>query len=103
MHTPHQIVGTASDITVNVTQNIKQKNKKGEYVDLSSLLTNNQHHDSKQKMIFQQGELILQPDKNYKKIFSIDTWTKISIITCIGSQCSCIEWNLISTVVCSLR
>ena len=32
MHTPHQIVGTASDITVNVTQNIKQKIKKGEYV-----------------------------------------------------------------------
>ena len=29
MHTPHQIVGTASDITVNVTQNIKQKIKKG--------------------------------------------------------------------------
>jgi hypothetical protein len=34
MHTPHQIVGTASDITVNVTQNIKQKILKGEYVDL---------------------------------------------------------------------
>jgi hypothetical protein len=30
MHTPHQIVGIASDITVNVTQNIKQKIKKGE-------------------------------------------------------------------------
>jgi hypothetical protein len=73
MHTPHQIVGIASDITVNVTQNIKEKIKKGDYVDLASLLTNNQHHDSKQTMIFQQGELILQPDQNYKKIFSIDT------------------------------
>ena len=30
MHTPHQIVGIASNITVNVTQNIKQKIKKGE-------------------------------------------------------------------------
>jgi hypothetical protein len=73
MHTPHQIVGTASDITVNVTQNIKQKILKGEYVDLASLLTYNQHNDSKQHLIFQQGELILQPDQNYKKIFSIDT------------------------------
>jgi hypothetical protein len=80
MHTPHQIVGIASDITVNVTQNIKQQIKKGEYVDLASLLTNNQHHDSKQKLIFQQGELILQPDQNYKKIFSIDTWTTAFII-----------------------
>jgi len=73
MHTPHQIVGIASDITVNVTQNIKEKIKKGDYVDLASLLTNNQHNDSKQKLIFQQRELILQPDQNYKKIFSIDT------------------------------
>jgi hypothetical protein len=32
IHTPHQIVGIPSDITVNVTQNIKQKIKKGEYV-----------------------------------------------------------------------
>jgi hypothetical protein len=73
MHTPHQIVRTASDITVNVTQNIKQKILKGEYVDLASLLTYNQHNDSKQQLIFQQGELILQPDQNYKTIFSIDT------------------------------
>jgi hypothetical protein len=73
MHTPHQIVGIASDITVNVTQNIKEKIKKGDYVDLASLLTNNQHHDSKQTLILQQGELILQPDQNYKKIFSTDT------------------------------
>jgi len=80
MHTPHQIVGIASDITVNVSQNIKEKTKKGEYVDLASLLTNNQHNDSKQKLIFQQGELILQPDQNYKKIFSIDTWTTAFII-----------------------
>ena len=80
MHTPYQIVGTASDITVNVTQNIKQKIKKREYVDLASLLTNNQHHDSKQQLIFQQGELILHPDQNLKKIFSIDTWTTAFII-----------------------
>ena len=29
MHTPHQIVGIASDIIVNVSQNIKEKIKKG--------------------------------------------------------------------------
>ena len=39
-------------------------------MDLASLLTNNQHHDSKQQLIFQQGELILQPDQNYKKNIS---------------------------------
>ena len=61
------MVGIASDITVNVSQNIKEKIKRGEYVDLASLLTNNQHNDSKQKLILQQGELILQPDQNYKK------------------------------------
>jgi hypothetical protein len=33
MHTPHQIIGIASDITVNVTQNIKQQIKKREYID----------------------------------------------------------------------
>jgi hypothetical protein len=60
MHTPHQMVGIASDITVNVSQNIKEKIKRGEYVDLASLLTNNQHNDSKQKLILQQGELILR-------------------------------------------
>lgn len=80
MHTPHQIVGIASDINVNVSQNIKEKIKKGEYVDLASLLTNNQHIDSKQKLIVQQGELILQTDQNLKKIFSIDTWTTAFII-----------------------
>jgi hypothetical protein len=59
MHTRHTTPNcwNASDITVNVTQNIKQKIKKGTYVDLASLLTNNQHHDSKQKLTFQQGEL----------------------------------------------
>ena len=67
MHTPHQMVGIASDITVNVSQNIKEKIKRGEYVDLVSLLTNNQHNDSKQKLIFQQEELILQPGQNFKK------------------------------------
>ena len=67
MHTPHQMVGIASDITVNVSQHIKEKIKRGEYVDLVSLLTNNQHNDSKQKLIFQQGELILQPNQNFKK------------------------------------
>jgi hypothetical protein len=51
MYTPHQIVGIASDIIVNVSQNIREQIKKGEYVDLASR----------------------------------------------------IEWNLISTVVCSLR
>ena len=80
MHTPYQIVGIVSDITVNVTQNIKQKIKKGEYVDLASLLTINQHHDNKQKMTFQQEKLILQQDQNYKKIFSIDTWTTAFLI-----------------------
>jgi DNA polymerase III alpha subunit (gram-positive type) len=64
-----------STVTVNVSQNIKEKIKRGEYVDLASLLTNNQHNDSKQKLILQQGELILQPDQNNKKLFSIDTWT----------------------------
>ena len=49
-------------------------------MDLASLLRYNQHHDSKQQLIFQQGELILQPDQNYKKIFSIDTWTTAFII-----------------------
>jgi hypothetical protein len=29
MHTPHQMVGIASDITVNVSQNIKEKLKGG--------------------------------------------------------------------------
>ena len=29
MHTPHQMVGIASDITVNVSQNIKEKIKRG--------------------------------------------------------------------------
>jgi hypothetical protein len=69
MHTPHQMVGIASDITVNVSQNIKEKIKGGEYVDLASLLTNNQQNDSKQKLILQQEELILQPDQNYKNYF----------------------------------
>ena len=80
MHTPHQMIGIASDITVNVSQNIKEKIKSGEYVDLASLLTNNKHNDSKQKLIFQQGEIILQPDQNYKKLISIDTWTTAFII-----------------------
>ena len=70
MQTPHQIVGIASDITVNVTQNIKQKIKKGEYVDLASLLTNNQDHDSNQKLIFQQKEVIFyNQTKITKKYF----------------------------------
>jgi hypothetical protein len=67
MHTPHQIVGIASDITVNVSQNIKEKIKREEYVDLASLLTNNQHNDSKQKLIFQQGEKFYNQTKITKK------------------------------------
>jgi hypothetical protein len=53
-------LGATSDLAINVPQNIKEKIQKGEYVDISVLLTNNQHNtDTHQNVIIQNGELIL--------------------------------------------
>jgi hypothetical protein len=52
MHIPNQTLGATSDLAINVPQNIKEKIQKGEYVDISVLLTNNQHNtDTNQKVI----------------------------------------------------
>ena len=52
MHIPNQTLGATSDLAINVPQNIKETIQKGEYVDISVLLTNNQHNtDTNQKVI----------------------------------------------------
>jgi len=81
MHIPNQTLGATSDLAINVPQNIKEKIQKGEYVDISVLLTNNQHNtDTNQKVIIQNGELIMQPKQNAPKINNIETWTNAFIV-----------------------
>lgn len=51
------------------------------YVDISVLLTNNQHNtDTNQKVIIQNSELIMQLKQNVPKINNIETWTNAFIV-----------------------
>lgn len=79
--TPNQIASASADISVHVSQNVKEKIQNGEYIDLSLLLVNNQNTaDQAQKIVVQHGELVLQQKQNTNKIFSIEQWTTAFII-----------------------
>ncbi|CAC5378281.1 unnamed protein product [Mytilus coruscus] len=73
MYIPQQIYGINTDIAINVPQNIKDKIYKSEYIDMAILLAQNMPSDTKiQKLVAQNGQLVLQSAPNQSKIFSIE-------------------------------
>lgn len=75
-------IGPEEDIAINVSLSIKEKIQRGEYVDLSTLLSNSLMHESlnSQKVTLFQGELILHPRHSPIHITSIDQWTSTFIV-----------------------
>lgn len=75
------------DISLHVSPPIKEKIVNGDYIDLGILLTNSTNHTSqKQNIIFNQGQLTIEPVKA-NKITNIETWTDAMLIY-ISIYCS---------------
>ena len=77
---PKQIMSTHSDLGLNVSQSLKEKNHKGEYVELALLLAKTQSNSNAAKISLYYGELVLRPDISRKNITSIEQWTSAFII-----------------------
>ncbi|CAG2240258.1 unnamed protein product [Mytilus edulis] len=78
---PNRIESVHENLGINVTQSIKEKILKGEFIDLACLLKNSVNTGSdKQKLTWAQGEFILQPISQQSKITNIEKWTDAFII-----------------------
>ncbi|VDI62541.1 Hypothetical predicted protein [Mytilus galloprovincialis] len=78
---PNRIESVHENLGINVTQSIKEKILKGEFIDLACLLNNSVNTGSdKQKLTWVQGEFILQPISQQSKITNIEKWTDAFII-----------------------
>jgi hypothetical protein len=75
-------IGPEEDIAINVSLSIKEQIQRGEYVDLSTLLSNSLMHESlnSQKVTLFQVELIMHPRHSPIHITSIDQWTSAFIV-----------------------
>ncbi|VDI48747.1 Hypothetical predicted protein [Mytilus galloprovincialis] len=70
---PNRIESVHENLGINVTQSIKEKILKGEFIDLACLLNNSVNTGSdKQKLTWVQGEFILQPISQQSKITNIE-------------------------------
>ncbi|CAC5361889.1 unnamed protein product [Mytilus coruscus] len=68
---PIQIPSMHANIAFNVSQSIREKIVKSEFIDLGILLTNNTRQAT-QKLVFRGGEFIVQTENMQNKIGSID-------------------------------
>jgi hypothetical protein len=78
--TPSQTVKANDEVSHNVAHCIKQKIIAGEYIDLAVLLTSKTTADEKYKLVFMQGELLIQPKQQQQKITNISLWTDAFLI-----------------------
>lgn len=86
-NTPQATRSVHDDISLNVSQPIRDKIVKGQYIDLGILLSNTASNSGqKQNLIYDQGQLTLEPVKA-NKISNIETWTDAMIIY-ISVYCS---------------
>ncbi|XP_063413181.1 uncharacterized protein LOC134695724 isoform X2 [Mytilus trossulus] len=76
---PIQIPSMHANIAFNVSQSIREKIMKSEFIDLGILLINNTQQAT-QKLVFRGGEFIVQTENMQNKIGSIDQWTSAFII-----------------------
>ncbi|VDH91302.1 Hypothetical predicted protein [Mytilus galloprovincialis] len=76
---PIQIPSMHANIAFNVSQSIREKIMKSEFIDLGILLANNTQQAT-QKLVFRGGEFIVQTENLQNKIGSIDQWTSAFII-----------------------
>ena len=78
---PEKISSVNEELAINVSHSIKEKVIKGEYVDLSLLLNNSVNPAiGKQKLVWEQGELMLQATTQQQKISNIELWTDAFIL-----------------------
>ncbi|CAC5412899.1 unnamed protein product [Mytilus coruscus] len=61
MQTPTYSPSLDDDIPLHVSQNLRQKIQRGEYVDLAFLLHNSVIDNDQQKVTYEQGELVINP------------------------------------------
>ena len=89
-NTPTETIHPSDDISRHVAQNVKQKIISGEYIDMSTLLSNPHATNSntlQHKVVMFEGELVIQPKQEVKKIISVESWTDAFIVF-ISVYCS---------------
>lgn len=88
INTPIAIRSANDDIALNVSNAVKEKIIRGEYIDLSMLLTNSSNLNlQKQNLIVEQGQIALEPAIKVNKISNIEMWSDAFIIF-ISIYCS---------------
>jgi len=75
-------VSAADNLGMHVSQTNKEKIVMGQYIDLASLLQNANVVEASmpQKITMINGELVVQQQKQYQKITSIEKWTDAFIV-----------------------
>jgi hypothetical protein len=76
------------DISLNVSQNLKEKIISGEYIDLAQLLQNPSVNGDKHNLVFEQGQLMLEPKVKPTKINSIENMDR-----CLHCLYVCLLFN----------
>ena len=84
---PQPIMSINKVVSSTVPKNIKDNIINGEFIDLATLLSNDQNTNS-QKLVIIKGEIAVQQSSNTNlKIQTIDQWTNVFII-CTSIFCS---------------
>ncbi|CAC5372846.1 unnamed protein product [Mytilus coruscus] len=76
---PIPVPSMHANIAFNVSQSIREKVVKSEFIDLGILLTNNTQQAT-QKVVSRGGEFIVQAENIQNKIEAIDQWTSAFFI-----------------------
>lgn len=82
---PHYIQSVNSELAFNVPQNIQEKIKRSEYIDIALLLSNYPQQNA-QKLVFKDGQITVQSSQN-QKITTIEQWTT-AFISFISIYCT---------------
>lgn len=64
----------------NVSESVKQKIVKGDFIDLGQLLSNLIPMDGKQTLTISNGQVVIEPKRASVKITNVQQWTDAFLI-----------------------
>jgi hypothetical protein len=77
---PTPLISVTDDVGLHVPQTIKEKIWAKQFIVLSKVLESDADSEKPQNVSIIDGQLVMQPKHNSKKIASVDTWTEAFIV-----------------------
>ncbi|XP_048743934.2 uncharacterized protein LOC125657358 [Ostrea edulis] len=77
---PIPLISVSDELGLHVPQTIKHKIWGKEYIELGKVLESELDSERGQKFSIVEGQLVMQPKSNTKKITSIDSWTDAFLV-----------------------